>query len=316
MAFHDLAALTPATVTAVAQACLAVLSVQGQEQPTDRERQLLETLFPALLGQPWPAGCPAVLPAGLSGLLISRRQRQEVMQLLTLLAFVEPRLDPQKVELLERIATDLQVEAEVMADLEQVCRGHVLRAFGDLYRRTFHELNRDGVVQGYARFILPMLGLGIDHAHQRRYLTLAEAPAGSLGAALHRYYQDNGFPFPGSRRGLPYAYIALHDVHHVVGGYATDPAGELQVVGFSMGLFPDHALLIGLPALLQFQMGIADPLAASVAPRLQDQLDAPGFATALQRGAAACGAIRDLHWDFWPWTARPLEAVRRELNLL
>lgn len=316
MAFHDLAELSPAALAAVAQTCAALLSAEGREQPTARERELLTVLFPALLGQPWPDGCPAALPTGLSGLLLTRRQRQEVMQLLTLLAFLEPRLDPEKLALLERIATDLQVEAAVVADLEQVCRGHVLRAFGDMYRRTFHDLNRDGVVQGYARFILPMLGLGIDREHERRYIGLADTPAGSLGAALHRYYAENGFPYPGSRKGLPYAYIALHDVHHVIGGYATDPAGELQVLGFSMGLFPDHALLIALPALLQFQMGIADPLAASVAPRLQDQLDAPAFATALQRGAAACGPIRDFHWDFWPWCERPLEAVRRELTVL
>ncbi|MEB3326811.1 MAG: hypothetical protein VKI39_03790, partial [Synechococcus sp.] len=120
----------------------------------------------------------------------------------------------------------------------------------------------------------------------------------------------------GSRKGLPYAYVAIHDVHHVIGGYATDPDGELQVLGFTMGLFPDHALLIALPALLQFQMGIADPLAGSVAPKLKDQLDAPAFARALQRGAATTGPIRDFHWDFWPWIDRPLADVRRELNVL
>ena len=110
--------------------------------------------------------------------------------------------------------------------------------------------------------------------------------------------------------------MAIHDVHHVIGNYATDPDGELQVLGFTMGLFPDHALLIGLPGLLQFQMGLADPLAAGVAPTLQDQLNAPAFAQALQRGATATGPIRDFHWDFWPWIERPLEAVRRELQVL
>jgi len=300
----------------VAQTCEALISGEGQQQATPRERQLLAELFPALLGRPWPAHPAVTMPVGLSGLVLSHRQRQEVMQLLTLLAFLEPRLDETKVLLLERIATELQVEAGVVADLEVVCRGHVLKAFGDMYRRTFAELNNDGVVQGYARFILPMLGLGIDREHESRYAALAVAPAGSLGAGLHAYYQHNGFPFPGSRKGLPYAYVAIHDVHHVIGGYATDPDGELQVLGFTMGLFPDHALLIALPALLQFQMGIADPLAGSVAPKLKDQLDAPAFARALQRGAATTGLIRDTHWDFWPWIDRPLADVRSELHVL
>ncbi len=315
MAFHDLDTLSAAAVAAVAQTCEALITAEGQEQATPRERQLLATLFPALLGQAWPAQPAATMPVGLSGLVLSRRQRQEVMQLLTLLAFLEPRLDQAKVRLLERIAADLQVERGVVADLEAVCRGHVLQAFGDMYRRTFAALNNDGVVQGYARFILPMMGLGIDREHEGRYAALGAAPAGSLGAGLHAYYQHNGFPFPGSRKGLPYAYVAIHDVHHVIGGYATDPDGELQVLGFTMGLFPDHALLIALPALLQFQMGIADPLAVSVAPKLKDQLDAPTFAQALQRGAATTGPIRDFHWDFWPWIDRPLAAVRRDLKV-
>ena len=316
MTFHDLASLPPPAVAAVAQTCESLITAEGTERATPRERQLLATLFPALLGQPWPAQPAATMPVGLSGLVLTHRQRQEVMQLLTLLAFLEPRLDAAKVKLLQRIAAELQVEPGVVADLEEVCRGHVLKAFADMYRRTFRSLNNDGVVQGYARFILPMLGVGIDRKHERRYAALGAATAGSLGAGLHAYYQHNGFPFPGSRTGLPYAYVAIHDVHHVIGGYATDPEGELQVLGFTMGLFPDHALLISLPALLQFQMGIADPLAGSVAPKLKDQLDAPAFAQALQRGAATTGPIRDFHWDFWSWIDRPLADVRRDLNVL
>jgi hypothetical protein len=249
MAFHDLASLSPSAVQAVAQTCEALITAEGKEPSTPRERQLLATLFPALVGQPWPAQQAATLPLGLSGLVLTNRQRQEVMQLLTLL---------------ERIAAELQVEADVVADLEEVCSGHVLKAFGDMYRRTFQSFNNDGVVRGYARFILPMLGVDIDREHESHYAALGTAPAGSLGAGLHDYYQHNGFPFPGSRKGL----------------------------------FPDHALLIALPALLQFQMGIADPLAGSVAPKLKDQRDAPAFARALQRGASTTGPIRDFHWDF------------------
>ncbi|MFZ9621513.1 MAG: hypothetical protein ACO289_09945 [Prochlorococcaceae cyanobacterium] len=316
MGFHELETLTAAAIAALADTCEALITAEGREQASVRERQMLLTVFEALVGASIPATLKPELPVGLSGLITTTRQRQQVLQLLTVLAFLEPRLDQHKVALLERIAAELHVEAEVVADLEEVCRNHVLKAFGDMYRRTFRVFNDDSVVQGYARFILPMLGIGIDHEHQARYKALVDAPAGSLGAGLRDYYTRNGFPYPGSRKGLPYAYVAIHDVHHVIGGYGTDPGGELQVLAFSMGLFPDHALLIALPALLQFQMGIADPLAGSVAPKLKDQLDAPAFAVALQRGAQATGPIRDFHWDFWPWIERPLEDVRRELNVL
>ena len=316
MAFHDLETLSPAAVAALANTCEAVVSVEGSEPATERERDLEHQLFEMLLGQPWPQQVTAAVPVGLSGLITGRRQRQEVMQLLTVLAFLEPRLDQAKLEVLERVASELQLDAALVADLEEVCRGHVLRAFGDLYRRTFRELNNDGMVQGFARFILPSLGLGIDHAHLQQYQALARAPMGSFGAALHTYYETTGLPYPGSRKGLPYPYLAIHDVHHVIGGYGIDAIGEQRVLAFTMGLVPEQALLIALPALLQFQMGIADPLAASVAPKLKDQLDVAVFAQELQRGAAAIGPIRDLHWDFWSWIERPLDAVRRQFNLV
>lgn len=316
MPFHQLATLSPVALAALADTCEALITAEGRETATPRERQLLEELFPALVGVQWPPSAAPTVPANLADDLPDRRTRQEVMQLLTLLTFLEPRLDEPKVSLLHRIAEELGVAAAEVADLEEVCRGHVIKAFVDLYRRTFHVINHEGLTQGFARFLLPMMGLGIDLHHLPLYEGLADAPPNSLGAALQAYYKQNGFPFPGSRKGLPYPYVALHDVHHVIGGYATDPDGELRVLAFTLGLFPDHSLLIGLPPLLQFQMGIADPLAANVAPKLRDQLDAPAFAEGLQRGAAATGPIRNLHWDFWPWIERPLVEVRHELNVL
>jgi hypothetical protein len=316
MSFHQLATLSPGARAALADTCEALITAEGSEAATPRERELLEELFPALVGVPWPPTAMPRLPADLAAALPGQRTRQEMMQLLTLLTFLEPRLDAPKVALLHRIADELGVEAAEVADLEEVARGHVMQAFVDLYRRTFRAISDEGLVHGFAHFLLPMLGVGIDTRHLPLYEGLADAPPESLGAGLHAYYQHNGFPFPGSRKGLPYDYVAVHDVHHVIGGYATDPKGELQVLAFSLGLFPDHALLIGLPPLLQFQMGIADPLAGSVAPKLKDQLDAPAFAEGLQRGAAAIGPIRDLHWDFWPWIDRPLVEVRRDLNVV
>lgn len=149
-----------------------------------------------LLGQPWPDQVAAAIPVELSGLITTRRQRQEVLQLLTVLPFLEPRLDQAKLQLLERVASALQVEAEEVADLEEVCRGHLPRAFGDLYRHRFHELNNDGLMQGFSRFILPMLGLGIDHAHLRHDEALASAAEGSFDAALHVDSENTGTGTP------------------------------------------------------------------------------------------------------------------------
>ena len=315
MTFHALESLSSSAVLAVAQCCQALITGGGKVTPSQHAQTTLHDLFPALVGTDWPSEVASQLPQHLSQQIPEPPQRQELMQLFTLLAFLEPQLEAETLAVLHDIAEQLGIETEVVRDLEQVCRGHTLKAFADLYRRTFHDLNNDGMVRGFSRFILPMLGIGIDTAHQARYQALSTCAPGSLGAALHQYYAHNGFPYPGSRHGLPYDYVATHDVHHVIGGYATDPDGELQVLAFSMGMFPEHALLIAIPPLLQFQEGIADPLAGSVAPKLKDQLRAPAFAKALERGSTVVGPIRDVHWDFWEWIDRPLETVRRDLHV-
>jgi hypothetical protein len=316
MSFHDLEDLSPAAIAALASTCEALITADGRAQATPREHELLQILFPALLDKPYPASVSPQVPPHLSGFLTTRRQRQEVMQLLTLLACLEPRLDEAKLTLLQRIATEFDVEPGVVEDLQKVCQGHVLKAYADLWRRSFHALNHDSLVQGFAHILLPMLDFEIDHEHEKRYHALASAPADSLGKALHAYYERNRFPYPGTRKGLPYPYISTHDIHHVIGGYDTTPAGELQVLAFTMGLFPDHALLVGVVGLLQFQMGFTDPMGSVVAPRTKDQLNAPAFAVALQRGADVTGPIRDFQWNFWDWTDRPLKDVRREMNVL
>ena len=289
MPFHQLATLSPVALAALADTCEALITAEGRETATPRERQLLEELFPALVGVQWPPSPAPTVPANLADDLPDRRTRQDVMQLLTLLTFLEPRLDEPKVSLLHRIAEELGVAAAEVADLEEVCRGHVI--------------NQEGLTQGFARFLLPMLGLGIDQHHLPLYEGLADAPPDSLGAALQAYYKQNGFPFPGSRKGLPYP----------LRGLARRAPCDRRLCHGS----PWRAAGAGIhPRIVLFQMGIADPLAANVAPKLRDQLDAPAFAEGLQRGAAATGPIRNLHWDFWPWIERPLVEVRHELNVL
>lgn len=106
-----------------------MITAERSVPASQRERDLQQQLSAMLLGRPWPTQASTVLLAGLSGFITGSRQRQQVMQLLTVLAFLEPRLDQAKVQVLARVAAELQVDAAVVADLEQVCRTHVLKDF-------------------------------------------------------------------------------------------------------------------------------------------------------------------------------------------
>jgi len=203
MAFHDLEALSPAAVGALAETAAALITAEGRETPSPREQELLAELFAALVGRPWPDQITPQLPAGLSGFITTTHQRQQVLQLLTVLAFLEPRLDQHKVALLERIAAELRVEAAVVADLQEVCRNHVLKAFGDMYRRTFHVFNDDSVVQGYARFILPMLGSASTTNTRPATAQWSMPRWAALGRLCMTTTPATAFPTPAAARDCP-----------------------------------------------------------------------------------------------------------------
>ena len=65
MSFHQLAVLPSGAQAALADTCEALITAEGTEVATPRERQLLEEIYPALVGVPWPSGASPRLPAGL-----------------------------------------------------------------------------------------------------------------------------------------------------------------------------------------------------------------------------------------------------------
>jgi hypothetical protein len=126
-------------------------------------------------------------------------------------------------------------------------------------------------------------------------------PVGTVGATLIRYYRENGWSYPGADPLRPLA-SASHDVHHVLGGYATTPAGELQLGAFVAGaarLPMDRTELLNLWEQLG---GAGEPDTA------------PCF-IALARGRAATEDFVSADWDPWSIIARDVEAVREQYGI-
>jgi ubiquinone biosynthesis protein COQ4 len=71
---------------------------------------------------------------------------------------------------------------------------------------------------------------------------LARLPEGTLGHALTRYYSDNGiepfvtaFPIHTDIDYLGKRYRETHDLFHIITGYGTDEAGEMELQAFVLG---------------------------------------------------------------------------------
>ena len=104
----------------------------------------------------------------------------------------------------------------------------------------------------------------------------------------------------------------------MLGGYDTDPEGEVQVAAFTAGFKQNRPFYLVMFALLIFSAGI------NMRPTKEDfvsvgVLGKPGMAermfAALERGAEVNQDLAD-KWDYWAYASLPLDEARRRLNIL
>jgi hypothetical protein len=134
----------------------------------------------------------------------------------------------------ERWAAELGVDDNGLLLVRDLAANAQARATADFYRLNwigdgdpqddphFQELLAHYGSAAYA------LTVEADPAITARWQALADCPAGSLGQALHGFYQERGFCLPGVV-GSGNEALAQHDWIHVITGYGTTPLGEMQV---------------------------------------------------------------------------------------
>ncbi len=142
-----------------------------------------------------------------------------------------------------------------------------------------------------------------------RYLALEQLPAGTLGRELFAHFRRREFPLPGEEGSAP-EVVLFHDVGHVLGGYATDPAGELEIGGFEAGYMGEDGVSVTLVALYLFHLGVE--IMPNTKPSPGHFALAP-FRAAFARGAAMTEDLR--YWDPWPHMDRPVGDVQVDLHV-
>jgi hypothetical protein len=219
-------------------------------------------------------------------------------------------------------AKALGIAEPVLADLRLLADGYLTIFKLDFLRRGHikdifkNQLEQKGPLN-LARSVLMMRGVMEDPALARRYRAWEKLPEGTLGRELIDFYNKHGFSVPGERGGFPEAGL-YHDFTHLLGGYNTEPEGELQVAAFSAGFKRERPFYIVLFAVLIFSSGVQmRPTAADFVTK--GVLARPGIAelmlTAIERGSKVNTDLSD-KWDYWAWIDKPIDQVRRELNIL
>jgi len=309
----------PLLAAAIAGACRLEGGWSTPLQP-----QLLEVLFENLLG--YKADFHTLAPAradAVAAALPSPEQRQELVELMVLMELVCRPIPAPLSESVERWATDLGVDDNGLLLVRDLAADAQARATADFYRLSwigegdpqddphFQELLAHYGTAAYS------FTLESDPVISARWQALADCPEGSLGKAMHGFYQERGFSLPGVVGSCNEA-VAKHDWIHVITDYGTTPLGEMQVTGFMAAASPSPGAMLGfLGAVCIWETGLLRSVIVTPSHHtsLADAGAAEQLAAAIARGSR-CKVDPFVGMDYFSIANQPLEAIRHDWGLL
>ncbi|MFO0658807.1 MAG: hypothetical protein U0165_03090 [Polyangiaceae bacterium] len=261
-----------------------------------------------------------VEPSELASVLTDPVLQRQFAQGMSVVALTDGRPSAAKLNEVKKFAEALGVSSPEVDVILRLADDHMTLFKLDFLRRSHiadmakQQLAHEGflgTLKGFASF----RGVYEDAELAARYRALESMPHGSFGRAFFDYIRGNGFSFPGEKFGFPLAGI-YHDFAHVLSGYSTDSAGEIQVGGFIAGFKTENPFFVILFVMLTFGAGVnVTPIEQ---PHVEKILETEGLAdkffSAVERGMAMKIDISD-NWDAWPYFERPIEDVRAELGV-
>ena len=257
-----------------------------------------------------------ITPADLARGIPDRQIRHQLVQGMIVMSLIDGEAKPEEADLVEQFATALGVDVPEVKTLQHFLKREILQLRLDLVRRFWVRdkikalWNEEGL-HGVFKVVGGMLGQYHNQELAAKYQALEHYPAGSLGRAYYEYIRGNGFGLPGEKGGPP-EIVVFHDLTHVLSGYGTDPAGEVQVASFSAGYRRRDAFLFVFFVLLQFHAGVR---MTPITKARTGFFDTEKALIAMQRGAAMNVDLTE-GWDYWPVMGEQVEELRKRYNIL
>ena len=254
---------------------------------------------------------PSALAAAISDPMI----RWQLCHGLIVMALADGKASDKEWIQVQAFANALEVESESFGTLHKLAEGHFWRARMDVARHFFARekvaarVKQDGV-SWLAKSLASLVGITENKTVADKYRSLEGYPRNSLGRRYFEFIRGNGFQFPGELGGPPEP-IVLHDISHTLGGYGTDPEGELQVIGFHAGYRKANPFTWIFFGLMQFHMGVqVGVLAKGETGHFNPEL----MLKAIARGAAMNIDLTE-QWDPWPVMDRDIDELRTEYGI-
>lgn len=283
---------------------------------TDKATTLVDAAARHVFGRVgFESSSPRPSPDELAAAL-DEAQRPLAVEFLVLVPYCDSSVDAAEVDRVQDYATALGVDPDALEDLHRVNRGHIGRLFFDYMRRAAGGVKMKGDDRGILRRTW-------DEVHQylgdpeltQRYLPLASYPEGTLGRTFFDFYRARGFALPGEKHSLGDEVVS-HDCCHILSGFNTDGAGEIDVAAFEAGMkSDDFGWEMVMEVILDFQLGIDFGLALVGYASKTDELDPDKVMLGIRRGLGCNVDIMGPDWDFWEVADRQVTELREEYGI-
>jgi hypothetical protein len=293
----------------VGLAALKYMAQRGRPQLVPAERDMLAAVQRVFgtdidVEQVVPLG-----PEEVAARVADPQLRWQIVCALIVFALVDGEPSESEAEVIAGFAAALGVEEKAVANLRQAARRENLALRIDVIRRFWViDKLRERVANDWTapfRFARAMAGRYEDRRLAERFGRLRDLPAGTLGREYVRYLDDRGWPLPGER-GAQSDIIVDHDMTHVLSGYGTDPASEVEFACFSAGYRRKEPFTFILFVLLQFHAGVRMTPGAAAE---RGMFDIERALAALERGAAMNVDLTE-GWNYWEVIDVQVDALR------
>jgi len=311
---YFIAGATPAQIAGILGAMRAVAETGAALSEADNRTLAGASLY--LFGQTQPlnaANLIAVTPAALATVIPGAVLRENALKFLTIMAFVDGRLDKAKIAKVTDYAKALGVRDGYLDDIVEAAQGHVQEALAHMVRSNLESITGKSQTDiDETAWLVPYKNKP-EPALVARFEQLAKLKPVSFGHAFYEHYRSNGYDFPGAPNGLNFGFGVPHDSAHVLTGYNTTARGELLVSTFTAGMHP-HFPMAGhiLPVIFSWHLDIQiNPVAKSA----QGALDPDQFWHAWAAGKTCTIDTFAPDWDFWRHVDTPLTNLRRQWSI-
>ena len=256
-----------------------------------------------------------ITPRELAAAITDPKLRWQLCHGLIVMSLADGEASDDEWKQVEAFAGALEVESGSFDTLHKLADGHFMAARIDVARHFFarekmiERVKQDGF--GWlVKSVATLVGITENRQLAEKYRALESYPDNSLGKRYFEFIRANGFRFPGERGGPPEP-VNLHDLTHTLGGYGTDPEGEMQVIGFHAGYRKANPFTWIFFGLMQFHMGIrVGLLAKSESGNFNPEL----MLKAIARGAGMNIDLTD-SWDPWSVMDRDIDELRAEYGI-